>query len=576
MTVYRAKSGFFKDMNPTVALFSKAVIIIFMIFGSFWTETASKTFNALKTNIIFGLNWYYIGVVAFFLFFVIWLMFSRYGNIRLGDDDERPSFSYFSWFAMLFSAGMGIGLVFWSIAEPIYHFQNNPFITEGMTPEAASMAMRITFLHWGLHPWAIYVIVGLSLAYFAYRKKLPLTIRSALYPIIGDKIYGPIGHAVDILAVFGTVFGLATSLGLGVQQMDTGLSHLFKYDSYSTSENIAKETYTLKKCSGVIEAEQEACADVAATEYSKPFPYSLILIIITVTLIATWSVVSGVGKGVKILSELNLILSLVLLLFLLLFGPTRYLLNSLLQNTGDYLSALIPLSMWTDAHKDTGWQSGWTTFYWAWWIAWSPFVGMFIARISRGRTIREFIVGVLLVPTSLAFLWLTVFGNTALYMELMNTVVNEAGATVAAVGKAGIIEAVNKDVTIALYTTFEKISFNSFNIDFLNMATLTIDLNFISTIASAIATLLIASYFITSSDSATLVVCTILSVGNENPPIKHRVFWGIGEGAVAGILLILGGLQALQTASITAALPFSFIILAMVYGLITALKEEKI
>ncbi|MDM8564834.1 BCCT family transporter [Candidatus Halobeggiatoa sp. HSG11] len=559
MIIHRAKSGFFKGMNPTVALFSKAVIVIFVVFGSFWTETASKTFNALKSNIIFGLNWYYIGVVAFFLFFVIWLMFSRYGKIRLGDDDERPEFSYFSWFAMLFSAGMGIGLVFWSIAEPIYHFQSNPFITEGMTSEAAEAAMRITFLHWGLHPWAIYVIVGLSLAYFAYRKKLPLTIRSALYPIIGDKIYGPIGHAVDILAVFGTVFGLATSLGLGVNQMDTGLAHLFQYDSYSTAEKIAKETYTLEKCSGLVEAEQATCASEAATEYSRPFPYSLILIIVAVTLIATWSVVSGVGKGVKILSELNLVLSLILLVFLLLFGPTRYLLNSFLQNTGDYLASVIPLSMWTDAHKDTGWQSGWTTFYWAWWIAWSPFVGMFIARISRGRTIREFIVGVLLVPTSLAFLWLTVFGNTALYMELMHTVVNEAGATVAAIGQAGIIEAVNNDVTIALYTTFEKL-----------------DVGMMGTFASGVATILIASYFITSSDSATLVVCTILSVGNENPPIRHRVFWGIGEGAVAGILLILGGLQALQTASITAALPFSFIILVMIYGLVKALKQEKI
>ncbi|MDM8569466.1 BCCT family transporter [Thiotrichales bacterium HSG1] len=557
--VYRSKSGFLKGMNPTVALFSKAVIIIFVLFGGIWTETASKTFNALKTNIIWGLNWYYIGVVAFFLFFVIWLMFSRYGNIRLGDDDERPQFGYFSWFAMLFSAGMGIGLVFYSIAEPIYHFQSNPFITEGLTPEAAEAAMRITFLHWGLHPWAIYVIVGLSLAYFAYRKKLPLTIRSALYPIIGERIYGPIGHAVDILAVFGTVFGLATSLGLGVQQMDTGLSHLFKYESYSTTENIAKNTYTQEKCSDVIEAEQKSCIDLAATEYSRPFPYSLILIIVIVTLVATWSVVSGVGKGVKILSELNLILSFILLIFLLLFGPTRYLLNSFIQNTGDYLASIIPLSMWTDANKDTGWQSGWTTFYWAWWIAWSPFVGMFIARISRGRTIREFVIGVLLVPTSLAFLWLTVFGNTALYMELMYTTINETGATVSAIGQAGIMKAVNNDVTIALYTTFEKM-----------------DVGIMGTFASGIATMLIASYFITSSDSATLVVCTILSVGNENPPIRHRIFWGIGEGTVAGILLILGGLQALQTASITAALPFSFIILVMIYGLMKALKQEKL
>jgi len=226
MKIRRAESGFFKGLNPMMDMISKVVIVVFVLFGSLMTETASKTFELLKSYIIFGLNWYYISTVAFFLFFVLWLLLSRYGDIRLGDDDERPEFSTFSWFAMLFSAGMGIGLVFWSIAEPIYHFQSNPFITEGLSPQAAEVAMRITFLHWGLHPWAIYVIVGLSLAYFAYRKKLPLTIRSALYPIIGDRIYGPIGHTVDILAVFGTVFGLATSLGLGAQQMETGLAHL--------------------------------------------------------------------------------------------------------------------------------------------------------------------------------------------------------------------------------------------------------------------------------------------------------------------------------------------------------------
>lgn len=556
----RATSGFFKGLNPTVAIISKVVIIIFVLFGTLMTDLASQTFETVKNYIILGLNWYYIGVVAFFLFFVIWLLFSRYGDIRLGDDDERPQFSYFSWFAMLFSAGMGIGLVFWSIAEPIYHFQANPFITEGLTPEAAEVAMRITFLHWGLHPWAIYVIVGLSLAYFAYRKKLPLTIRSALYPLIGEKIYGPIGHAVDVLAIFGTVFGLATSLGLGAQQMDTGLAYLFGYESYAAMDSAAKETYITDKCAILTEeAAKQTCVETAQTEYPKPFPTYLILLIIVVTSIATWSVVSGVGRGVKILSELNLWLSILLLIFLLVFGPTRYLLNSLLQATGDYLATVIPLSLWTDAHKDTGWQDYWTTFYWGWWIAWSPFVGIFIARISRGRTIREFILGVLLVPTFLAFVWLTLFGGTALYLELIHTVINEAGEQITAIGQAGIVEAVNNDVTIALYTTFEKIDAGTWG-----------------TIASGIATLLIATYFITSSDSATLVVNTILSIGDEEPPLMHRVFWGIGEGAVAGVLVILGGLEALQTASITAALPFSFIILVMIYGLVKALGQEKI
>ena len=556
MKIVRAESGFFKGLNPTVALMSIFVILVFVLYGTLMTESASEMFENLKANIIWGLNWYYIGVVAFFLFFVLWLMFSRYGDIRLGDDDEKPEFSYFSWFAMLFSAGMGIGLVFWSVAEPIYHFQSNPFITEGLTPEAAEVAMRLTFLHWGLHPWAIYVVVGLSLAYFAYRKKLPLTIRSVLYPLIGDRIYGPIGHAVDVLAIFGTVFGLATSLGLGVKQMDTGLAHLFQYDSYSTVEAKAKADYMTEQCADLAGDEKQTCEKKAEKTFFK-FPTSLVIIIVVVTIIATLSVVSGLGRGVKILSELNLLLSMILLLFFLIFGPTRYLLNTLLQSTGDYLGAVIPLSFWTDSYKNTDWQKYWTTFYWGWWIAWSPFVGVFIARISRGRTIREFIIGVLLVPTALAFVWLTFFGGTALYLELFHTLVNEAGETVAAIGQAGIVEAVKNDVTIALYTTFEKM-----------------DIGVMGILASGIATILIASYFITSSDSATLVVCTILSIGNENPPMKHRVFWGIGEGTVAGVLLILGGLNALQTASIIAALPFSFVMLVMVYGLMKALRQE--
>ena len=548
----RATTGFFKGLNPTVSIISKIVIITFVLFGTLWTDTASQLFDEWKKNIILGMKWYYIGTVAMFLFIAIWLMLSRYGDIRLGDDDERPEFSYFSWFAMLFSAGMGIGLVFYSIAEPIYHFQANPFITPemSMTPEAAQVAMRLTFLHWGFHPWAIYVMVGLPLAYFAYRKKLPLTIRSALYPLIGEKIYGPIGHAADVLAVFGTVFGLATSLGLGAQQMDTGLAYLFGYESYATSALTAKAEqadYIDKNCTAMtVATEKTLCLELAQQNHPIPFPISLTLLIAIVTAIATWSVVSGVGRGIKILSEVNLWLSIALLIFLLAFGPTRYLLNSLLQNIGDYIAHVIPLSLWTDAFKNTDWQDNWTTFYWGWWIAWSPFVGIFIARISRGRTIREFILGVLLVPTLLAFVWLTFFGGTALYIDMHDKV-------------NSIVTAVNTDLTIALYTTFEKM-----------------DAGIWGTLASGIATILIATYFITSSDSATLVVNTILSIGDENPPTFHRVFWGIGEGTVAIVLLILNGLSALQTASIVAALPFSFIIWIMIYGLIKALKQEKL
>ena len=363
---YVADSGWLKGLNPTVAIWSKFLVFAVVIFGAVWTETAGGVFSAVKDWMVYALKWYYLGIVAVFLFFVIWLMFSRFGNIRLGNDDERPEFTYFAWFAMLFGAGMGIGLVFWSIAEPIYHFQSNPFMTEAMakSPEAATLAMRITFFHWGLHPWAIYVVVALSLSYFAYRKGLPLTIRSSLYPLIGERIYGPIGHAADILAVFGTVFGVATSLGLGVQQMATGL-------------------YTL---TGL-----EMFIQMSADGKQEPNMAAMLVLIAIISAIATVSVVSGVGKGIKILSELNLWLSIAILVFLFAFGPTRYLLNAFLQNLGDYIGSVIPLSLWSDANKDSQWQGWWTAFYWGWWIAWAPFVGMFIARISRGRTIREFV-----------------------------------------------------------------------------------------------------------------------------------------------------------------------------------------
>jgi choline/glycine/proline betaine transport protein len=516
----RADSGIHKGLNPTVTLWSQFIVFSLVIFAAGWTETAGGVFSIAKDFLVSTMKWFYLAIVAGFLFFTIWLLFSRYGNIRLGKDDDRPAFSYFTWFAMLFSAGMGIGLVFWSIAEPMYHFQANPFMAKEMaqTPVAATLAMRLTFFHWGLHPWAIYVVVGLTLAYFSYRKDLPLTIRSALYPLIGERIYGPIGHAADILAIFGTVVGVATSLGLGVQQMATGL-------------------HTLTGWEGFI--------DIAPNGKQSPNMEAMLVLIACITAVATLSVVSGLGRGIKILSELNLWLSIILLAFLLAFGPTRYLLSTFLQSTGDYLANVVPLSLWSDAYKDTKWQGNWTTFYWGWWIAWAPFVGMFIARVSRGRTIREFILGVLLVPTLMAFLWLVAFGGTALHIELF--------------GNGGINEAVKADVTSALYVTLEKL-----------------DPGLMGTLAAGVATLLIATYFVTSSDSGTLVINTILSLGDPEPPVIHRVVWGMKEGLVAAVLLVAGGLSALQTAAIVAALPFSIIMLFMVWGLVRALKDEKL
>src|SRR5690625_3060373 len=455
----RAQSGVLKGRNPSMAVTAMAVIAAFLLYGTSLPGHAERTFETISNGIITYFKWYYVGIVAFFLLFCLWLLLSRFGDLKLGDDDHEPEFGYFSWFSMLFGAGMGIGLLFWSIAEPIWHFQSNPFIAEGQTAAAAEMAMRLTSFHWGLHPWAIYAIVGLALAFFSFRKKLPLSIRSVFYPLLGDRIYGPIGHAVDVLAVFGTVFGVATSLGFGVQQMNMGLNQLVGLP-IGTSSQIA-------------------------------------LIGVT-TVLATLSVVSGVGRGIRILSELNLWLGFAMLAFFLLWGPTQFLLESLIQGFGDYVQSVVGLSFWTDATggAEATWQSSWTIFYWGWWIAWAPFVGMFIARISRGRTIREFVLGVLLAPKLLAIFWLTVFGGTGMWLELF--------------GGGGLIEGVAEDDSRALYFAISSIAGNQW----------------VQIVTASLATVLIATYFITSSDSATLVVTTLLSLGDPDPPIAHRITWG--------------------------------------------------
>ncbi len=488
-------------------------------------EFANEIYSAIRGWIETALNWYYISAVTVMLFVCFYLMCGRFGNIRLGDDDSRPEFSNFSWFAMLFSAGVGIGLLFFGIAEPIFYFDNaaawgypnNPFADHNgvaeMTTDRAVAAMRVTYFHWGFHGWAVYVMVGLCLAYFGFRKKLPLTLRSALYPVIGDRIYGPIGHAVDLLAVFGTVFGVATSLGLGVSQMATGLNHLFGID---------------------------------------PGLMTQVILIGLITIVATLSAVSGVGNGIRIISEWNIYLSIVLLAFFLFGGPTKWLLGFFVTSIGDYLWNVIPMDFQTfnDA-GDAKWQGSWTIFYWGWWISWAPFVGMFIARISRGRTIRQFMVGVMFVPTTIAFFWLCIFGGNAMYMEL-----NAVGG----VGTAGVIELVRAwNLPSALYGTIEQMT----TIHWLNWS------------MAALSTFLLATWFITSSDSGTLVITTMLSMGDDNPPKRFRIIWGLGEGFVAAVLLMSGGLKALQTASIAAALPVSVIMLLMTYGILKSLNEDS-
>lgn len=511
-----SQSTWLKGLNPVVTLGSLLVIAGVMLGLLMYQEQAAALFDQVRSGITYAFSWYYVLIAALFLFFNGWLACSRFGRIRLGGDDERPEFGYFSWFAMVFSAGQGIGLIFWSIAEPMFHMQGNPFSTSAMSAEAAESAMRITFFHWGLHAWSIYCIVALALAYAAFRKGLPLTIRSTLRPLFGRAMDGPWGHAVDILAIMATIFGVATSLGLGAQQINAGLNRLLGLES------------------------------------SVLVQLGLIAVI---TAVAVFSAVSGVNRGVKKLSELNIILTIALIVFFFIWGPSRFIIMSLVDATGDYLANVIEMSFWTDASKQdpsawegwkSSWQGWWTVFYWGWWLSWAPFVGVFIARVSRGRTIREFILGVILVPTLLTFIWIAAFGGTAVSNELF--------------GEASISAAVTKDVASAFFVT----------IDSMNLGGL-------GTVALWLGTLLVATYFITSADSATLVLTTIMSHGAIHPAKRHRVFWGGMQGVVAGVLLVVGGaasLATLQTAAIASALPFSFIMLLMCLSLVKALHAE--
>ena len=492
------------SINPPVFFISAFLIVCFSFYGGVFNDHAAKTFAAAETWLVTNMGWFYMVVVALFFVFIVYLAFSRYGNLKLGPDDSNPDYSYLSWIAMLFSAGVGIGLMFFGVAEPITHFISPP-IGEGGTVEAAQNAMLITYFHWGLQAWAVYIVVGLALAYFAFRKGLPLTIRSTLYPLIGNRINGWIGHSVDIFAVLGTMFGVATSLGIGVMQVNAGLNYLFDINISASVQ---------------------------------------VVLISGITLLATISVVAGLDAGIRRLSELNLSLALVMLLFVLLAGPTALLLNGFLQNLGNYFSNVVSMTFNAYAYQPVvEWMSAWTLFYWAWWISWSPFVGMFIARISRGRTIREFIIGVLLVPAGITFLWLSVFGNSALFIELGE-------------GAGSISQATLESMPTALFIMLEQLPMTK--------------------IISVIAILLIVTFFVTSSDSGSLVIDIITSGGNKEPPVWQRVFWAVSEGVVASILLAAGGLSALQTAAICSALPFAFVMLFICFGLLKGLQMEEI
>lgn len=490
---------FHLDVHPPVFFISAGLIILFVIATITFETYLGDTFQLMQDAMSKYTGWFFIWTVNIILVFILVLLLGRFGNIRIGGPDAVPEFTTKGWFAMLFSAGMGIGLLFYGVAEPMFHYVANP-LTEAGTTEAARKALDITFLHWGLHPWSIYCLVGLSLSFFAFNKGLPMSIRTAFYPLLGDRIYGWSGNVIDILATVATLFGVATSLGLGVQQVNAGLDYLL----------------------GIGQS-----------------PRIQVILIGCITAVATWSVVKGLDKGIRRLSELNITIAGLLALFILLIGPTLFILNAVLENIGYYIQHLPQLSTWNETYEHTEWQHGWTIFYWSWWISWSPFVGMFIARVSFGRTIRQFILGVLLVPTFITFLWVTIFGNTALFLEMF--------------GSSGLAEAVQENIPVSLFVMLENFP--------------------LGIITSSLAIVVIITFFVTSSDSGSMVIDIITSGGNPNPPVLSRLFWAVMEGLVAAALLMGGGLVALQTATITTGLPFAAILLVMCLALYRGLDE---
>lgn len=514
------RSGFFRGVNPHSTLISASVVLAFVAIVLALPARSAAWIDAARTFVTFFFNWWYVGLAGFLLVFLTIIAVSRYGNLRLGDPEDRPKYSYFTWFAMLYAAGQGIGIIFWSIAEPMFHLSGGtPFSDAKGTEEAADMALQVAFFHWGLNAWAIYCVVALALAFVSYRLKKPLAIRYTLYPLLGDRVEGRLGVLIDVIAVFATVFGIATSLGLGVTQINAGLNYLW---------------------------------DVPITTMVQ------IVLIIVITAIALCSVLSGLDRGIKWLSQINMWLTIVLLAFFFLWGPTQYLLLSLIKATFGYLGNLVTFNIYIESVPGTAtswrdlWQGWWTTFYWGWWVSWAPFVGVFVARISRGRTIREFIFGVVGVSSLLSFVWIAAYGGTALWVELF--------------GSGGISEAVGSNVSMALFSTLEAM-----------------DLGVLGIVAGVLGTILVITYFVTSSDSGTLVVTTILSEGNEHPLHRHRIIWGVFQGLIAAVLLLAGGgaaLSTLQTAAIIAALPFSILVMlmcaAIVRGVVLEGRHEKL
>ncbi len=504
------KWGF--DVHPVVFPVALGLIVLFVAVTLLLGEQAASAYSAVRSFFEGNFGWFFLLSVNLFMLTILYFAVSKYGKIRLGGVEAEKEFSDFSWMAMLFSAGMGIGLMFYSVSEPLYYFGNVPgfFGAEAGTGAAGSAAIAQTFFHWGFHPWAIYGLVGLGLGFFSFNRGLPLTFRSIFWPLLGDRIYGWPGHLIDLVTVFATLFGLSTSLGLGVKQINGGLSYVL-----GDVLNVANVPVGLGM---------------------------QVLLIVAITAIATASVAAGLERGVKRLSTVNLYLMFALLGFLLIAGPTVYIFGTWVQGLGVYFNNLPSLAFFTGTLGDgAATVSGWTVFYWAWWIAWSPFVGMFIARISKGRTVREFVLGVLVLPSLFSTLWLSTFGGSALFNSLHGN-----GAALAIYNEAG--------QTVAMFALLDQFPLGA--------------------VSGLLATLLVVTFFVTSSDSGSLVIDHLTSGGKHDVPKAQRIFWASTEGAVAALLLYGGGLNALQTAAIATGFPFAVLLVVMCYTVYRGLDNE--
>jgi choline/glycine/proline betaine transport protein len=490
------------EIHTTVFLGAAGIIIGAVLLALINADSLQAILETIKAVLSTSIGWFYIIAVNVFLLFILFLLFSRYGTIRIGGPEARPEFGRLSWLAMLFSAGMGVGLYFNGVYEPVSIYAAPP-LAAAETQSAAQEALGFVNLHWALHPWATYSVLALVIAFFVYNRGLPMAVRSAFYPLLGDRIYGWIGNVVDIIAIIATLFGVATSLGLGAEQINAGLSYL-----YNVPQDVVVQLF----------------------------------IITLITASATISVISGLNAGIRQLSRVALILGAVLLVMVFILGPTLALLDTVLQSSGYYLQQLPFLSTWSEAFQEPGsnWQSDWTISYWAWWISWAPFVGIFVARISKGRTIREFILGVLLVPAIISILWFSVFGGAAFWIELY--------------GGGGLVQPILQDDAIAIYVLLEQFP--------------------LASITSLLALAGVTIFFITSSDSGSLVIDIISAGGHTDPPTRQRIFWAVLEGVVAGTLLLGGGLSALQTAVTMTGLPFAIVMLIAAYGLFIGLRRE--